>query len=195
MQARGERVTKKAEIAKIAQAMADAASADRGPPILRPKGKRQRPIIALDTDGNPTRAVSHGALIQGLIAREGIDIAVQGVERPEWIRCADCPRRVRLVTNNKRCEGCNKAFRARPSRRANSRQWRQANRERVATYHKRQEAKRKQRRAAVRPLTITCRCGTVVAVGKMGTVPTRCESCRTQDKVKARKDRRCRERS
>lgn len=81
------------EVAEVATAMAEAAQAERGPRILRPNGKRLRPIVAVDAEGKPVKVVTHGDLVQGLVAREGIEIAVQG-KRPKWILCEHCKGRV-----------------------------------------------------------------------------------------------------
>ncbi len=82
-----------AEVAEVAEAMAAEALAERGPAPLKARGGRLRPVVVVDAEGKPVKVVDSAALLQGLLKREGVEVAVEG-KRPRVILCADCGKPV-----------------------------------------------------------------------------------------------------
>jgi hypothetical protein len=96
--------------ADAASEMISAAFAARGelPKVLAPKKRgRARVVHLIDEDGNTIDRVTHGKLLEGLLAREGIAVQVRDGTRPKAIACLDCGTIVKVRAKGKiplRCE-------------------------------------------------------------------------------------------
>lgn len=102
-----------AEVAKLFEARAEAALAERGPAPLKPKGSGRTRLLKTDKGD----IVTQGQLLQGLLKKAEIEAAVVDGRRPEFISCATCravvPVKRRSGTIPKRCKACSRAHRAR----------------------------------------------------------------------------------
>lgn len=99
-------------------------------PSLRRRAPRK--VILVDDAGKPVREATDVEVGKGVLARLGIEIAVQPGQRPEWILCADCGRPVRVhryaSTIPKRCK--------RDANRASSRRYHARHAERIREEHR-----------------------------------------------------------
>ncbi len=122
-----------------------------GPPVLRAKGGTLRPIVVEGKDGS-RRTVTHGDVVQGLLKREGVEVAAEG-KRPRAVACIACARLRKVPKNGplpKWCAKCERARNREPRTGAVARTatWRQKNPEKHREHKRKYREKKRAEKAA-----------------------------------------------